>query len=325
MIRNLNKINSVKEFGFYDNNLCVLTSDNIKFKNIEISGNYRCFKFWNNFLIYQNLIGSNLIFYDLEKHLVVKEFTGATEYVLWYLNNNSQIPIDEKVFILTRNLELKETNLNEFPRCSNEKYAIDRFKNTVECTDVYEGNLIWKFELGDNIKVVGDFILLDNLVIVSTTNQDLIGIELESGKELWRLKNIKSNFFQIQPITNYLISLISNSVGDNWYYVINPLSGKLILEKKFKNFNHGAGGSKACIDETHYYFISNEFGYPSEMRTERVTHLGCINLQTHDIEWIEKVGTTTDRRSEYQKPEIKGNKIYLLDGEQRLHIYELEK
>jgi hypothetical protein len=166
-------------------------------------------------------------------------------------------------------------------------------------------------------------LLINNVLIFSTTNQDLIGIEIETGKELWRLNNINAGYFQIQPKTNYLISLNSNSAGDNWYYVIDPITGRKVIDKKFEKFYYDAGANKACITENHYYFISNVMG-DGGYRDERKTHLGCINLHSHEIEWIEKIGTTSDRRNEYQKPEINNGKIYLLDGEQTLHIYEIE-
>jgi len=188
------------------------------------------------------------------------------------------------------------------------------------CID--NGKEIWSLDFSDN-RIQGKVLVIDNIIVFPTTNQDLIGIEIETGKEMWRLKNINANFFQIQPNTNYLISLVSNSMGDNWYYVINPINGKIIVDKKFDDFYYGAGGSTACIDDDYYYFISNDYGYPTEMRIERITHLGCINLQTHEIEWIEKIGTTSDLRSGYQKPEVHNGKIYLLDGEKTLHVYEL--
>ena len=184
------------------------------------------------------------------------------------------------------------------------------------------GEKIWTLDFSEN-RINGNVLLIKKVLVFPTTSQDLIGIEIETGKELWRLQNINAGFFQIQPKTNYLISLNANSAGDNWYYVINPLNGEIIIYKKFDNFFYDAMGSRACITETHYYFISNVVG-DGHQKDERITHMGCINLQTHEIEWVEKVGATSDRRSEYQKPEINNNKIYLLDGEQTLHIYDLE-
>jgi outer membrane protein assembly factor BamB len=312
----LNKYQTVKEFKFRGDLLCILTGKHIAFDNFIIEGEFRCFKFWNKYLLYQNSVGSNLMVFDMNKKEIIKEFSGAVEYVLWFLNQNNQIPIDEKVFILKENLDLIETMRIEFPRYCNEKYAVDRFKNTVECTEVYKGDLIWKFELGDNVKVGGDFILMDKLVVVSTNTQNLIGIEIETGKELWRLSNCNLHHQQ-QPTTNYLVGLSANSFGDNFYQVIDPINGVKLIDKKFENFFYETIPNLACITETHYYFISNVLGDGTGTKSERITYLGCINIQTHEIEWVERIVG-----SGFLKPEVHNNKFYLLDGEQTLHIYE---
>lgn len=183
------------------------------------------------------------------------------------------------------------------------------------------GEKIWSLDFSEN-RVNGSVLLINHILVFSTTNQDLIGIEIETGKELWRLSNCNMHHQQ-QPNTNYLVGLSANSFGDNFYQVIDPISGMKIVDKKLENFYYETRPNKACVTATHYYFISNVLGDGTGTKSERITHLGCINLQTHEIEWIEKVGTTSDRQSEYQKPEINNNKIYLLDGEQTLHIYEL--
>lgn len=323
MIRYIENIGLVNEFKFLNNYLITLTQNEIRNAetNLSRNGDFYCIRPWKTFLLTQNKQENNILILDRNLD-IVKEISGESNYALWLLNACSLIPVGDKVFKLLESLELQETKISIFPKDCISKFGIRRAKNSVLCDNLNTNQLKWQFELGEEIKVAGDFILINGIVIVPTTNQDLIGIGIETGKELWRLKNINTSHFQIQFKTNYLISLVSNSVGDNWYYVIDPKTGQKIIDKKFNNFFFGAGGSKACITETHYYFISNEYGYPSEHRTERITHLGCINLQTHELEWVEKIGTTSDRRSEYQKPEIHNGKFYLLDGEQTLHIYE---
>lgn len=323
MIRYIENIRLVNEFKFLNNYLITLTQNEIRNAETNSSrvGDFYCIRTWNTFLLTQNKQENNILILDRNLN-IVKEISGESNYALWLLNACSLIPVGDKVFELLESLELQETKISIFPKDCISKFGIRRSKNSVLCDNLNTNQLKWKFELGEDIHVDGDFILINGIVIVSTTSQDLIGIEIETGKEIWRLKNINASHFQIQLTTNYLISLVSNSVGDNWYYVIDPKTGQKIMDKKFNNFFFGAGGTKSCITETHYYFISNEYGYPSGYSTERITHLGCINLQTHEIEWVEKIGTTPDRRSEYQKPEIHNGKFYLLDGEQTLHIYE---
>jgi hypothetical protein len=185
------------------------------------------------------------------------------------------------------------------------------------------GDTIWTIDFSNN-KLNPKVKLIKDILVFETSNQDLIGVESQTGKELWRLSNSNLHLQQ-QPNTNHLVGLSSNSFGDNFYQVIDPISGKKIVDKKFENFFYETTPNLACITETHYYFISNVLGDGTGTKSERITHLGCINLQTHEIEWIEKIGTTSERRNGYLKPEVHNNKFYLLDGDETLHIYELEK
>jgi len=314
----------VNEFKFISGSLFLLTQSEIISKETSknLKGEFYCIRSWKNFLLTQNKNENNILFLDKDLN-IRKEISGSSNYALWLLNACGLIPVEDKVLELTDSLDLNETKITIFPKDCIKNNGIRRAKNSVLCDDLNSSHLKWKFELGENIKVGGDFILMDELAIVSTNNQDLIGIDIESGMELWRLPNCNL-YHQKQLNTNYLVGLSSNSFGDNFYQVIDPVSGAKLIDKKFENFFYETSPTLASITETHYYFISNELGYPSEMRTERITHLGCVNLQTHEIEWVEKIGTIPSSRGNgYLKPEINNNKIYLLDGEKTLHIYEL--
>lgn len=323
MIRHIEKISLVNEFKFLGKNLFVLFPNEIK--NIEteknIKGEFYCIRPWHKYLLTQNKQESNVLILDTNLN-VIKEISGKSNYALWLLNACDLIPVEDKVFKLNESLELSETKIPVFAKDCTGKFGIRRSKNSVLCDDLEYGRLNWKFELGEDTKVGGDFTILNELVVVTTTNQEIIGIDIKTGKELWRLNGINANSFQKQPGTNYLISFNSNSAGNNWYYVIDPQTGEKIVDKKFANFYFSAGTSTACITATHYYFISNVRGSQTKQEDYRETHLGCINLKTHEIEWIEKVGTTSDGRNQYQKPEVNNGRFYLLDGDQTLHVYE---
>jgi len=182
------------------------------------------------------------------------------------------------------------------------------------------GKKIWNLDFSEN-RINGKVLLIKNILIFPTTNQDLIGIEIETGKELWRLPNCNL-YHQQQPNTGYLVGLSANSFGDNFYQVIDPIRGEKLIDKKFEDFFYETTPNLACISETHYYFISNVLGDGTGKKSERVSHLGCINLKTHELEWVKKMSRNTEKISEFKKPEYHQGKFYLLDGEQSLHIYE---
>lgn len=286
-------------------------------------------------------ITDKYLYYQEGKICFRVDFDTLSRSVFYEINSDFEIWIcnDDYIFLakrteIRREYEFSLVNLRNdkikwsdksmiryFSKDDNQLLFTDFLGEIYKKRSVENGDEIWTLDFSEN-RINGNIHLINNVLVFPTTTQDLIGIEIETGIELWRLKNIIAGFFQVQPKTNYLISLNANSAGNNWYHVIDPLNGEKLIDKKFDNFFYDAMGSKACITETHYYFISNVVGDGGQ-KDERITHLGCINLQTHEIEWIEKIGTTSDRYSSYQKPEFHNNKMYLLDGDQTLHIYEL--
>lgn len=285
-------------------------------------------------------IEQNCIYYENDNGIYKMELSNFQSKIFYSNPSNSNVWIvnDNYIFEAKRTenrreyefelveLDSKQVNWGDvstirFFSKSNEHLLFTDFLGGIYQSRAFEdGREIWSLDFSAN-KIRGNVLLFNDALVFTTANDEIIGIDINTGGELWRLANINVGFFQVQPETNYLVSLNSNSVGDNWYVVIDPIEGRVLLNKKFENFYFDAAGNKACITETHYYFISNVMG--DGINNERITNLGCINLRTHELEWIEKVGTTDSYRSEYQKPEINGNKIYLLDGKETLHIYEI--
>jgi len=327
---NLIKTNSTFSLIGLDNEIKLLDNDyQIKKLTIRIMEN-QLKKIEENQLFFQveNII-YKLIFSDLSVSVF---YTTTANKDIWIFNENYIFEAERTenrreykfdfLSIKENKVLWSDVSMIRFYSKSNELLLFTDFLgNVFKKRNIYNGLEIWSLDFSQN-RVNGSVLLINDKIVFSTTNQDLIGVEIETGKELWRLSNCNLHHQQ-QPNTNYLVGLSANSFGDNFYQVIDPICGKKIIDKKFENFFYETTPNKACITETHYYFISNVFGDGTGTKSERITHLGCINLQTHDIEWIEKVGNTSERQSEYQKPEINNNKIYLLDGEQTLHIYEI--
>lgn len=204
----------------------------------------------------------------------------------------------------------------ELTNLSNEYLIFSNLKRTaVTRYSLLEGDKIWELNFSEN-RISGDLFQFKNIIVISVANQDLLGVDIETGKELWRLTNCNLHY-QTQSNTNYLVGLSSNSFGDNFYQVIDPVNGKKLIDKKFDNFFYETTPNLACITETHYYFISNVLGDGTGTKSKIISNLGCINLKTHELEWVEKIDNST-----YQKLEVQNNKFYLLDGERTLHIYE---
>jgi hypothetical protein len=320
MIEFLKRYEAVNEFSAKGDSLFVLSDKFICRDSVErvYEGLFYCIRRWKEYLLTQNKEETNLIV--LNKSLdKIHEISGEPNYALWLLTDTGLIPAGNSVFRLNDDLKLTKTNIEIFSKSCNREIGIRRAKNAVLCDDYNTNTLKWRFELGENTKVEGDFFLFDKIVVFSTSSQNLIGLDTKNGKELWRLS--KSNLhYQMQPSKNLLVGLASNSQGDNFFQVVDPLTGERMVDKSFNKFFYETNPSLACVSKDHYYFISNIMGDGSGSKSTRENHLGCINLRTHEIEWIKKI-VSKDEYVEFKKPEYNDGKLYLLDGNRTLHIY----
>ncbi len=278
-------------------------------------------------------VGSSLIEYNLKTSKESLFFKSEVNNEIWFFNESFLFEVNRTAVrrefnysfysILEKKIKWSEKSTNRLSSLSNTYLLFTDILGTVyKRKNILDGADIWTFDLSKN-RINGKVILINNVLILPTVNQDLIAIEIETGKELWRLQNCNLHHQQ-QPNTGYLVGLSANSFGNNFYQVIDPMSGEKLIDKKFEDFFYETNPNLACISENHYYFISNVLGDGTRTKSERVSHLGCINLNTHELEWVEKLSQNSDKEIKYQKPEYKDGKFYLLDNRNTLHIYEDE-
>ena len=249
--------------------------------------------------------------------------SGSVNYSLWLLNSNSQFPINGKVFELNNTLELIETKIPVFPKVTNSQYGIRRSKNCIWCQLAENGDLLWKFELGENVSV-DDLYIYENQIVVTVSTRDMIGINLSSGEETWRIENT-SMYLLKQPNTNNLMSFNSNTFGDNFLESIDTANGDRIIKKSFSDFHFQTKTGMGYIHESKYYFITN-LGYNTNTKeSERISQIGCIDTQTFEMDWIEPVGKTDGRRHDFIKLFVNKGKMYVFDLNNHLFEFKLNQ
>lgn len=291
----------------------ILLSTNLNECNFSIVNEKVFFTSQYSVFVYDLSSNELFLFYKSDKEVWFfnEEFifhTQRTEVRREYEYSCVEISNNETLW-MERSMQRPSTVSNK------ELFFTDILGSTFCKKEIDSGSIKWSIDFSEN-RISGKVLFFNEILVFTTANQDLIGIDNETGKELWKLSNCNLHH-QKQPNTNYLVGLSSNSFGDNFYQVIDPIRGKKVIDKKFDNFFFETNPNLACITETHYYFISNILGDGTGTKSERVSHLGSINLKNHELEWIEKIDKST-----YQNLEVQNNKFYLLDVEQNLKIFE---
>lgn len=311
-----NVYKDVREFEFMGRELFILTSNFIQrtSDNRTFEGSFFCIRTWASFLLTQNGNETNVI--ALNSNLEnVKEINGHSNYALWLITKTGLIPVGEEIWRLNEDLNFNKTHIKVFPKKCNELVGIRRSKSSVFCDDYLSNKVRWTYDLEGGKKIEGDWFLLDSLVAFSTLDKELIGLNVDSGKQRWRL-NGSNLFYQVQQGTNYLVSLAANTFGDNFFQVVDPLSGEMLITKSFVDFYYETTASMACVSSTHYYFVSNIVG--DGKKTNRVVHIGSINLTTYELEWVHKIDQV-DGYIEFLKPEYRNERLYLKDVKKTLY------
>ena len=170
-----------------------------------------------NFKILSNkiyFIFQNRVFvYDVNLKKYALFFESVEEKEIWFVN--------ESYIFETARTEVRREYQYSLKRVSNKEIiwseksklrpsvvsSKDLFFTDILGSVFFKKNLnsketIWTINFSDN-RLKPKVILINDILVLETSNQDLIGIELQTGKELWRLSNSNMHLQQ-QPNTNYL-------------------------------------------------------------------------------------------------------------------------
>ena len=157
-------------------------------------------------------------------------------------------------------------------------------------------------------------IFYENTVIKSLPDWLLISFDLQSGEVSWVLNNV-SHFISFHNNKLFNLDLVN-------FQIIDPKNGgiesKVDISEHFKKHNIEMGSSNSvCITNTHLIFTDTW-----------KCQVGALNIETAQLDWVYQVDVPRRGAPEGGtlpfSPQIEGDRLYILDSEKNLHIFERE-
>lgn len=194
------------------------------------------------------------------------------------------------------------------------------FPRKIYCIDKDSGKEYWVFdvsELGEYIsdgkeakgKIESGLMIKEESLLVATSGFKLLKIDVSTGNLQW----------QREPINNrlqlYDDKLINVTVVD--YREISTEGGENLVEYEMKS-EYGKHGFN-ITGPLHSFTITDTHIFIVDAGSCRV---GCINRSTGKIDWSVVVGE--GKFALTHRPTIYRDRLYVLDDEGTLHIYEME-
>lgn len=194
------------------------------------------------------------------------------------------------------------------------------FARKIFCIDQSTGHKCWGLdvsEIGQTVsdgketkgKIVGSLMAENEQLLVAISNRKLLNIDTNTGNLLWE-----------RVSTNHLLQLYEGrviNVDMGYYREISPDTGETLVEYEMKSEyeKHGftvTGPLGAfTVTDTHVFMV-HAMG----------CKVGCINRSTGKIDWSVKVGE--GKVTLPHAPIVYRDKLYVLDDEGTLHVYDTE-
>lgn len=198
--------------------------------------------------------------------------------------------------------------------------------NSADITDNYWYNLEGDKFQGKVFQIIGQW---KNELLVFIGKFRLLSFDLETGKELWRIEDFIEDVSS-NPIFDFSSGSMAGSVqwlliegDDDAYLLVRNCLFKLNLNEKkshlIKDYNQES--------ELEWYFKDSRL-YDNLITFSGANTLGkfpmvagVIDRNTKEILW-----TTRCESGVYfeEAPQIKDNKLYILDSSKTLHVFERE-
>ncbi len=186
------------------------------------------------------------------------------------------------------------------------------------------GEQIWKFnveEIGAHVdfiektdkkgKVSAYPLLFDNLIIVPVYGYHLLGLNKETGEQIWKTELKIISLSYAVSIDPEFIHVLGHSNKGVMYYCIDPSDGKILIEKElFDLFKPVSNMSQHTVTKTHIFFTDARKG-----------KIYALNRETWQFDWEYQCKKFTGG---YNPPVIMDNKLFQLDSEGNLYVFESE-
>ena len=316
----IHEIDNIKTILDSGNNLFVLTtrlSTNSDY--IVIDPQYSIFRKRNYVYIYRDSIikifNENSKRFDIEYEdcfSISPSYCAGNQFLLYQKTN--KIVHEVSNFEIVRSFALANSVSfyfdTKFISISGESYTD---LNKVACYMIDSSNIpLWQFELPEGFKIFWQAQVVEDVLFFTADNNQTresktIALDIHTGKQLWELS--KTIAYQVNT-DNGLLYGYSARV----YRVVNPKNGELLQDKSMLNFfdkgvcpysfNNTIGGNRL-------WFVSG--------RGEK-TKFGAINIETSEMEFVQDY--PLDEDFQFSKPIYHNNKLYLLDSNKILRVFE---
>lgn len=282
---------------------------NLKNYRLQITEN-RIYGYDQNLYIYKDINNCFELYWEtsLESYLYVvneeKVIEGSETDSIFHLN-----VYDKESRNQIWNKDYNGNRLSSFTRGEN-IFLSDLMYKTIIFLDQLTGDLIHKLEF--SIAPIHQSIYLhQNTLSIPFNDETMIGIDIQTGKKLWDIKN--SHFFYTQDTETGLLY----SLGNNYYKVVDPVKGEMIVDKVLDDYVDIDGkrsrismAPSGAMSKDYLYFTSSLLGI----------RFGAINKHTHEIEFVQDLGTEEGVRVFDFK--YHNGRLYILDSNYVLHILE---
>jgi hypothetical protein len=322
----LNKKDSLKissnDFSVFENNIIYINSQNqiVSLKKKIINGEFYSFKIISNLLCaFDNIVNKTYVYDLLNKNKILFEYEFAINFRPdVYLSNDLNTTFCIAKINTTKywcKFDFKELDIIEkYPinhgtngiwKIINSKLFISLLQNKVFCHNLSSGDNVWQKEFDTNITKIE--VWNERVVLLEPFSKHIIiALSSDNGQLLWEH-------------SGWLFHIFDNAV----YMIFNPDFDTLVLKKidsgNTQNYDlseilkenqlldHATRMQYAIVDNLIYF----SFFYKKTV--------AIINLETLELEWLHQIQTNASWITE---PKVESNRLYILDSDNTLHIFE---
>lgn len=332
----IDKKDRITSFELRDDGLLFLTLDKKLYLNKELifDNDVSCFvKKINKTIVFGTFNPNVYIYKNSIVSLLAENYSLAEKKY-----NDSKIIISKRI-----SKGVYDTNIYDYiknsidrkienePVINIENYEIYRNHNTLSSLSLLTGEREWELDLGGRNYIFGGvetenrivhvFGVIDNYLYLWMEDNRLLEIDITTGKinsEAHPLEAIQAcNFDSATAFIKYRESEKSAFIFNKDFLVqLHLPTQKVTLIWQDDNYNIGP----SFITDKYIYFIGN-----NEKGTFFRDHIGVFDREKNEVVWMQQV-IELSKKTYNNLKEIQANedKIYVLDTEGTLYIYERE-
>ncbi len=317
-----NNIENILDILLFENGIAI---KNEKYINIDFNYNIKIDN-KDNFNVSGNKlfrISNNIIsIFNINEFLYLIEGYSGIEYIsnkLFGCIKPSDSNIETNILIKNKDEEKKiiiNTYCSLFELNNFSFFTWDVWNR--KCLNSYSISKMstqWQYILEEGFKIFHPPQVIDDIIFFNAIKgvnkfKKIIGLDIETGQTSWEINTQKPYTQQYIAYTLDRESKLSYGYGGHLFQVFDPLKGELVLEKEMPN---------DLYVDLNMNFLTDEHLWFSGGKGEEVK-FGKIDIQNGEILLLQEMPLEYDYN--IQKIVYFKNKLYLLDSNQNLHIYE---